>query len=385
MAFLKSLPKSTPDEGLNFVEDALTGTESQLKLILLKFKEHKLARFSGAILIILYSLVVFTEFFQTQDPGKRLARYAFAPPQKIHLFEKTEEGRVRFKPFVYGYSVEVDRRLARKIFTVDESSKNHLHLFGLAEEQYKLIGFIPMDRRILTAENPEMPFYLFGGDSQGRDLYSRIISGARISLTIGLVGVTLSLFLGIILGGISGYFGGTADMVIQRIIEFLRSVPTIPLWLALSAAIPKKWDPLLVYFMITVLLSIIGWTGLARVVRGRFMALKSEDFIAAARLNGAGNMRLIMVHMVPLFTSHIIASVSLAIPRMILSETALSFLGLGLQPPIVSWGVLLQQAQNLRALAVAPWLLIPGVFVIVSVLAMNFFGDGLRDAADPYS
>jgi peptide/nickel transport system permease protein len=197
--------------------------------------------------------------------------------------------------------------------------------------------------------------------------------------------VFFSLILGIIMGGISGYFGGGIDIFIQRLIEFLRSIPTIPLWLALSAAIPKTWDPLLIYFMITVLLSIIGWTGLARVVRGRFLATKSEDFVAAARLNGASSSRLILVHMAPLFTSHIIASTTLAIPRMILSETALSFLGLGLQPPIVSWGVLLQQAQNLRVLAIAPWLLIPGIFVVVTVLCMNFFGDGLRDAADPYS
>ena len=369
---------------LHFVENHLSGTESQTKLILLKFREHLLARISVVILIILYSIVIFSEFFQTQNPHNRLVRYALAPPQKIHFIDTDENGRKHFRPFVYGYKVVVDLALARKVFAVDTTVKNRIHLFGKTEE-YRLWNSIPLRRRILSAENPELPFFLLGSDNQGRDLYSRIIAGTRISMTIGLVGVCISLILGLIIGGISGFFGGGIDMFIQRVIEFLRSIPTIPLWLALSAAIPRQWHPLVIYFLITLLLSIIGWTGLARVVRGRFMALKSEDFIAAAKLNGAGNMRIIFTHMAPLFTSHIIASVSLAIPRMILSETALSFLGLGLQPPTISWGVLLQQAQNLRVLALAPWLLIPGILVIITVLAMNFFGDGLRDAADPYS
>lgn len=371
-------------EDIVFVEDSLTGNESQTKLILMKFKKHKLARFSFFVILILYFLALFSEFFQTQDPHERKVKYTLAPPQRVRLIDRDEEGRTRLRPHVYDYTVEIDLVMARKIYVPDESKKNYLSLFGKCE-RYELMGFIPMERRILTARDRELPFFLLGSDNQGRDLYSRIISGTRISLTIGLVGVFLSLILGLIIGGISGYFGGGVDLFIQRVIEFLRSIPTIPLWLALSAAIPKSWDPLLIYFMITVLLSIIGWTGLARVVRGRFMATKSEDFVAAARLNGAGNFRVIMVHMAPLFTSHIIASTTLAIPRMILSETALSFLGLGLQPPIISWGVLLQQAQNLRVLAIAPWLLIPGIFVVVTVLCMNFFGDGLRDAADPYS
>jgi peptide/nickel transport system permease protein len=227
--------------------------------------------------------------------------------------------------------------------------------------------------------------YLLGADRLGRDVFSRLIFGTRISMSIGLVGVLLSFVLGILLGGISGLYGGFADNLIQRIIEFLRSIPTIPLWLGLAAAMPVDWSPLHTYFGITVILSLIGWTGLARVVRGRFLTLRTEDFVMAAQLDGAGQQRIIWKYMVPSFTSHIIASLTLAIPGMILAETSLSFLGLGLRPPIVSWGVLLQEAQNIRAVATAPWLLSPGVAVVVTVLALNFLGDGLRDAADPYS
>jgi peptide/nickel transport system permease protein len=218
----------------------------------------------------------------------------------------------------------------------------------------------------------------------GRDLWSRLMYGTRISLSIGLVGVTISLILGIVLGGISGYYGGTIDLTIQRVIEFLRSIPTIPLWLALGAAIPLEWSVIQVYFAITVILSLIGWTGLAREVRGRLLSMREEDFILAARFSGSSEMRIILRHMIPSFMSHIIAAISLAIPAMILAETALSFLGLGLRPPAISWGILLFEAQNLQSVAGAPWLLLPGVVVIISILAFNFLGDGLRDAADPY-
>jgi peptide/nickel transport system permease protein len=216
-------------------------------------------------------------------------------------------------------------------------------------------------------------------------MLSRIIYGTRVSMSIGLVGVTMSLIFGIILGGMSGYYGGTVDNVIQRIIEFIRSVPSIPLWLGLAAALPPDWSSIKRYFAITIILSVIGWTGLARVVRGRFLSLREEDFVMAAKLDGASERSIIYKYMLPSFYSHIIASITLAIPAMILAETALSFLGLGLRPPVVSWGVLLQEAQNVRAVATAPWLLLPAVGVIVAVLALNFFGDGLRDAADPYS
>ena len=237
----------------------------------------------------------------------------------------------------------------------------------------------------LDAPREEQGIFLLGADRMGRDLFSRICYGARISLSIGLVGVLLSVSIGILLGGISGYYGGVADTLIQRSIEFIRSIPSIPLWMGLSAALPPDWPVLRVYFGITVILSLIGWTGMARVVRGRFLSLREDDFVMSARLVGASELRIIIRHMVPSFLSHIIASLTLSIPGMILSETALSFLGLGLRAPAISWGVLLQEGQNLRSVVLAPWVLLPGVAVVIAVLSFNFLGDGLRDAADPYS
>ena len=227
--------------------------------------------------------------------------------------------------------------------------------------------------------------YLLGADRLGRDMLSRLIYGTRISMSIGLVGVAISLVLGVLLGGMSGYYGGVVDNIIQRVIEFLRSIPTIPLWMGLAAALPTNWPPLRIYFGITIILSLIGWTGLARVVRGRFLALRAEEFVTAAELDGASDLRVITRYMVPSFLSHIIASMTLAIPAMILSETSLSFLGLGLQAPLVSWGTLLRDAQSVRTVLQAPWQLWPAAAVVIAVLALNFLGDGLRDAADPYS
>jgi peptide/nickel transport system permease protein len=247
------------------------------------------------------------------------------------------------------------------------------------------MGFIPMNRKFFGPVEPGDSFFLLGADRLGRDLFSRMLYGTRISMTVGLIGVTMSLVLGIALGGISGYFGGWVDNLIQRLIEFLQSIPSIPLWLGLSAAIPPTVAPLMVYFYITIILSVLGWTGLGRVVRGKFMSLKTEDFVMAARLDGCSSARIIRRHMVPSFTSHIIATTTLAIPHMIIGETSLSFLGLGLRSPIISWGVLLQEAQNIRTVATAPWLLLPGAMVAVAVLALNFLGDGLRDASDPYA
>lgn len=293
------------------------------------------------------------------------------------------EGR-QFNPYVNGDKVEIEQEALRRVFAVDEETRHYVG-FLVEGAPYKLLGLFESNIHLIGPEDPDAPMYLLGADKLGRDVLSRLLHGTRISMSIGLVGVALSFFLGILLGGISGYYGGGVDNMIQRIIEFIRSIPTIPLWLGLAAALPSNWSPLRIYFGITIILSFIGWTGLARVVRGRFLALRTEDFITAARLDCVSEMRIIWRHMVPSFLSHIIASLTLAIPSMILAETSLSFLGLGLRAPIVSWGVLLQEAQNVRSVATAPWLLAPGIAVLVAVLALNFLGDGLRDAADPYA
>lgn len=362
---------------------------SQWALMWRKFRKHKLAMIGGIVTILIYVVALFAEFLAPFPAGAFSATYTYAPPQPLHFFLE-ENGQRRFQPYVNGYKVEIDQAALRRTFVVDEEAIIPVRFFakgapyklwGLFESDFHLIGPVEAD------EDPERiatPMYLLGADRLGRDMLSRIIYGTRISMSIGLVGVVISFVLGILLGGISGYYSGAVDNLIQRFIEFLRSIPEIPLWLGLAAALPQTWGPLQIYFGITIILSLLGWTGLARVVRGRFLSLRTDDFVLAARLDGNSEMRIIWVHMVPSFMSHIIASLTLAIPGMILAETALSFLGLGLRPPVVSWGVLLQEAQNIRAVATAPWLLLPGIAVVIAVLALNFLGDGMRDAADPY-
>jgi len=354
----------------------------QWQLAWWKFKRHKLALVSGVVVILIYLVAIFADVLAPTDPDAYAARYTYAPPQMLHLFD-SGSGGFRFAPYVEGFKVKIDPASFRRVFTTDPDTKIPVGLF-VHGTPYKLWGLIPSDLHLIGPIDPDQPMYLWGADRLGRDMLSRVIFGTRVSMSIGLVGVGLSLILGIVLGGISGYYGGWVDMAIQRVIEFLLAIPTIPLWMGMAAAIPPTVPPLQVYFLITVILSVVGWTGLARVVRGRFLALKTEDFVTAAQLDGASRMGIILRHMVPSFASHIIASVTLAIPVMILSETSLSFLGIGLRPPVVSWGVLLQEAQNIRAVATAPWLLLPGVAVIIAVLSFNFLGDGLRDAADPY-
>ena len=350
---------------------------SEWKLIWWRFTKNKLAVFGGIILIILYILGLFCEFFAPYDPNMLSAQYVYAPPQWIHFFRN---GRLT-RPYVLGYKFERDPETLRRIFKTNPEQIHPIYFF-VRGNRYKFWGLWETDIHLMGVKEGTM--FLFGTDRLGRDVLSRILYGARISTTIGLIGVFLSLLLGIIIGGISGYHGGGLDNFIQRSIEFLRSIPTIPLWMALAAALPRDWSQIKIYFGITLILSLIGWTGLARVVRSKFLSLKEEDFVVAAKLAGASEARIIFQHMLPSLTSHLIATVTLAIPGMILGETGLSFLGLGLRSPTISWGVLLQEAQNVRTVALFPWLLLPGFFVIVTVLCFNFMGDGLRDAADPY-
>ncbi len=355
----------------------------QWRLIWLRFRKHKLAMASLIVVSLIYLIALFAEFLAPFDPGETSRRHTYGPPQALHFFVEDEDGRSRFLPHVYGFNSKIDPVALRRDYVIDKSKVIPVGFF-VKSEPYKLAGIIPMSVKLIGPTKPRDRFYLLGADRLGRDLLSRLIYGTRISMSIGLVGVAISLVLGVLLGGVSGYYGGWIDNIIQRLIELLRSIPTIPLWMGFAAAIPLTWSPLTVYFIITIILSLIGWTSLAREVRGKFLALKHEDFVTAARLDGLSELSIIWGHMVPSFTSHIIASVTLAIPLMILSETALSFLGIGLRPPVVSWGVLLQEAQNIRAVATAPWLFWPGAAVVVAVLSLNFLGDGLRDAADPY-
>ena len=354
------------------------------RLMLGKLLRQKVAMAAAVVVLLLYLVGAFAEFLAPSSPDLSRPQYTYAPPQGLSLFAPAKDGGWDFNLHVKGYRIEIDPQALRRTFVVDDSKIVPVGFF-VKGRPYKLWGLIPLDRHLIGPVNPNDPMYLLGADRLGRDLLSRLVYGTRVSMSIGLVGVALSLILGVTLGAVSGFYGGWVDMLIQRLIEVVSAMPTIPLWLGLAAAIPLSWSPLQVYFVITVIVSLLGWTGLAREVRGRFLALRGEDFVTAARLDGSGERRLIFRHILPSLTSHILAVVTLAVPTMIVAETSLSFLGIGLKPPVVSWGVLLQDAQSIRTVATAPWLLFwPGLAVVVAVLAFNFFGDGLRDAADPY-
>ncbi|MDV7141809.1 ABC transporter permease [Tropicimonas sp. TH_r6] len=348
-----------------------------------KFKRHRIAYVSLWVVGLIYLMALFGEFLTTTEINETNRRAPFAPPMGISLFVEQEDGGSEFLLHAKGLKLELNRAERRRTFVVDPDKIIPLGFFVKGYE-YKLLGLFPMDRHLFGPKNARDRVYFWGADRLGRDIYSRIVMGTRVSMSIGLVGVVVSLFIGVSLGGISGYYGGWVDNVIQRLIEFIRSIPTIPLWMGLAAAIPLGWPPLRTYFVVTLIVSMIGWTGLAREVRGKFLSLRKEDFIVAARLDGLTDWEVIWKHMVPSFSSHIIASLTLAVPLMILAETSLSFLGIGLQPPIVSWGTLLKEAQNIRTIIQAPWLLIaPGTMIVFAVLSLNFLGDGLRDASDP--
>jgi len=372
----------TPD--VETVAGARTAEErisvaSNWRLVWWRFRKHRLAVASALILLGLYTVVLCPDFFSTQDPEATDARLAFIPVQRVRILEHGHLG-----PWVPGIIGKRNPTTLRMEWRLDETRKIPVRFF-IAGYPYRVFGLIPARIHLLgTAPDASGAVHLFGTDRLGRDQWSRLVHGTQTSMTIGLTAVTLSVAFGVVLGGISGYVGGLPDLVIQRVIELLQSLPTIPIWLALTAALPRDWSPLRVFFAITVILSLVGWTTLGREVRGRFLALREEDYVLAAELAGASRARIIRRHMVPNFLSHIIATSTLAIPAMIINETALSFLGLGIRPPAISWGVLLQEAQNIQTLALAPWLLVPGVVVILSVLAFNLVGDGLRDAADPY-
>lgn len=351
---------------------------SQWQMMWWKLQRHKLAVLSGLLLLVLYASILFSEMLAPYALDSRHTHRIYAPPQSVHLFH---DGSF-VGPFVYGYDYALNMETLQREYTVNTDSIYPIRFFCHGDAYEHWLGFDWDVHLVCPARDGVL--FLLGTDRLGRDMLSRIIYGTRISLTIGLLGITISFVLGIVIGGLAGYYGGWVDDLVQRLIEMIRSFPELPLWMALSAALPVTWSPLWVYFGITIILGLLDWPGLARAVRSKLLALREEDYTTAAQLMGASSSRIIAKHLLPNFMSHLIASATLSIPAMILGETALSFLGLGLRPPITSWGVLLNEAQNINVVALYPWLMLPVVPVIVTVLAFNFLGDGLRDAADPY-
>ena len=351
---------------------------TQWQLMWWKLKRHRLAMISGAVLALMYFSVIISEFLAPYALTTRNTDFIYAPPQTINFFHDGEfQG-----PFVYGLKYQLNMTNLKREYQEDKQSIQKIRFF-CKSDPYKFWGHVAASTH-LFCPSATGTLFLLGTDRLGRDVLSRIIYGTRISLTVGLLGIIFSFIIGITIGGLAGYFGGWVDNLSQRVIEIIRSFPELPLWMALSASLPVTWSPILIYFGITIILGMLDWTGLARAVRSKLLSLREEDFALAAQLMGAKPQRIIVRHLLPSFTSHLIASATLSIPSMILGETALSFLGLGLRPPITSWGVLLTEAQNMNAVELYPWIMTPVIPVIIVVLAFNFFGDGLRDAADPY-
>ncbi|MER8867771.1 ABC transporter permease [Mesorhizobium sp. M0751] len=368
---LQSVEAMTPEQEKVF-------QASQLRLMWWKFRRHRLALISGIFLAALYFGILICEFLAPYDLHTRNMDYIYSPPQRVHLFH---DGQF-VGPFVYGRQMTLDMDTLKRNYIEKQDDVQRIRFFCKGDK-YRFWGLIEGDRHfVCPAENGQL--FLAGTDRLGRDVLSRIIYGARISLTIGLVGISFSFLLGIVIGGLAGYHGGIFDLIVQRIIEVLQSIPSIPLWLALAAIMPITWSPILIYFGITVILGLLDWTGLARAVRSKLLALREEDYVLAAQLMGARSSRIIRRHLIPGFMSHLIATATISIPGMILGETALSFLGLGLRAPITSWGILLTEARSVSVIAFYPWLLLPMLPVVLVILAFNFLGDGLRDAADPY-
>jgi peptide/nickel transport system permease protein len=355
-------------------------TASQFQLMWWKFRKHKLALVGSTILGIFIFIALFAEFLSPYAPTARTPDYLFGKPQRLHFVDA--EGKFHWRPFTYSLEAAMDPQTFL-LSVKEDTSKPWPVYFFVHGDEYKMWGFIKSDRHLFGVQEGHL--HLLGTDKLGRDLLSRLFHATRTSLTIGVVGLIISFFLGLIIGGISGFFGGGVDDAIQRFIEFIRSIPTLPLWMALAAALPRDWSPQRVYFTITILLGLLGWTHLARRVRGKLLSLREEDFVIAARIAGSSNARIIARHLLPSFLSYIIVDLSISFPYMILAETSLSFIGLGLRAPVISWGVLLQDAQNVQSIALYPWMFTPVAFVILAVMAFSFVGDGMRDAADPYS
>jgi peptide/nickel transport system permease protein len=359
-----------------------TDTATHWQLMWWKFRRHKVALLGGGVLAFLVIVSLFAEFTAPYTPQERTAKYAQGRPMGFHFID--EQGSFHLRPFVYARVTKRDKVTLRLVPTVDTTTKWPVKFF-VRGDRYKIWGWFESDIHLFGVEGKRAFVHLLGTDQLGRDMFSRLLYATRTSLSVGAIGVLLSFVLGIMLGGIAGYFGGMVDNLIMRMVEFIRSIPTLPLWLALAAALPRDWTALQVYISITAILALIGWTHLARRVRGKLLSLREEDFVLAARLSGCSHTRIVLRHMLPSFMSYMIVDLTISFPYIIMAETALSFLGLGMREPIVSWGVLLYSAQNIRSMILMPWLLIPGLVVIIAVIAFNFLGDGMRDAADPYS